>query len=215
MLLASRTRFFSRSATGSAGPAPRRSPVPTERRQSRLLIVAAAGLALLAGAAAEAQPSPIHFTVSGTSTIRGWTCSVQGTAEVTPGSSASAPGFADGVRSAALVVPVADFECPDETMTEHLLEAMKPDEFAAITFRLDSYEATPGGAEARGGLTIHDVTQAVSFPVSLTPSGAGVEIAGELRLDMTTYGVEPPTVMLGLLRVRPDIRIEFQGTVAP
>ena len=207
-------RFSCSATAGCADPVLRRSPAPTGRRRSRLLTVAAAGLALLAGTA-EAQPSSIHFTVSGTSTIRGWTCSVQGTADVTSGSSTPALGFADGVRTAALVVPVADFECPDETMTEHLLEAMKPDEFAEITFRLDGYEATPGGAEARGDLTIHDVTQAVSFPVSLAPSGAGVEIAGELRLDMTTYGVEPPTVMLGLLRVRPDIRIQFQGLVAP
>ena len=175
----------------------------------------AAGLALLAGSPAAAQPSAVEFTVSGTSTIRGWTCSVQGTAEVTPGSSTPAPGFDAGVRSATLTVPVAEFECPDETMTEHLRDAMKPAEFADITFRLESYEASSRGAEASGALTIQDVTQAVSFPISLTPSGSGVEIAGEVRLDMTTYGVEPPVVMLGLLRVRPEIRIEFEGLVAP
>ena len=191
-------------------------PVASRTRFSRRSVTAAAiGLALLAGSPAAAQPSPVEFTVSGTSTIRGWTCSVQGTAAVTPGSSSPAPGFADGVRSATLTVPVADFECPDETMTEHLLDAMKPAEFAEITFRLDGYEASPQGAEASGTLTIQDVTRAVSFPISLTPSGSGVEIAGDVRLDMTTYGVEPPVVMLGLLRVRPQIRIEFEGLVAP
>ena len=176
----------------------------------RLVTAVFAGLALLAGSPAAAQPSTVEFTVSGTSTIRGWTCSVLGTAAVTPGSSNPAPGFAAGVQSATLTVPVADFECPDETMTEHLLEAMKPAEFAEITFRLESYEASGQGAEASGALTIRDVTKAVSFPISLTASGAGVEIAGEVRLDMTTYGVEPPVVMLGLLRVRPQIRIEFE-----
>jgi polyisoprenoid-binding protein YceI len=181
----------------------------------RLVTTAAVGLALLAGSPATAQPSAVEFTVSGTSTIRGWTCSVSGSAEVTPGSSSSAPGFAAGVQSATLTVPVADFECPDETMTEHLFEAMKPAEFAEITFRLESYEASPQGAEASGALTIQSVTRAVSFPISLTPSGAAIEIAGELRLDMTAYGVEPPVVMLGLLRVRPQIRIEFEGLVAP
>ena len=181
----------------------------------RLVTAVFAGLALLAGSPAAAQPSTVEFTVSGTSTIRGWTCSVLGTAAVTPGSSNPAPGFAAGVQSATLTVPVADFECPDETMTEHLLEAMKPAEFAEITFRLESYEASGQGAEASGALTIRDVTKAVSFPISLTASGAGVEIAGEVRLDMTTYGVEPPVVMLGLLRVRPQIRIEFEGLLVP
>lgn len=184
-------------------------------RTSLTLSLVTAGLALLAGSPAAAQPSTVEFTVSGTSTIRGWTCSVHGTARVAPGSSTPAPGFDTGVRSATLTVPVADFECPDEEMTEHLLEAMKPDEFAEITFELESYEASPRGAEASGALTIQGVTKPVSFPIALTPSGAGVEIAGEVRLDMTAYGVEPPVVMFGLLRVRPQVRIEFEGLVAP
>ena len=181
----------------------------------RFATAGAAGFALLAGSPAAAQQSAVDFTVSGTSTVRGWTCSVSGTAAVTPGSSAPAPGFDSGVQAATLTVPVADFECPDETMTEHLMEAMKPAEFAEITFRLDSYEASGAGAEASGALTIQGVTRPVSFPLSLTPSGAGVRIAGELGLDMTEYGVEPPVVLLGLLRVRPEIRIQFEGLVVP
>ena len=181
----------------------------------RFVTAVCLGFALLAGSPAAAQPSTVEFTVSGTSTIRGWTCTVSGTAEVAPGASTPAPGFADGVRTAALTVPVADFECPDETMTEHLLEAMKPAEFPEITFELESYEAAGGSVQANGALTIHAATHPVSIPISLTPSGAGVEMAGEVSLDMTAYGVEPPVVMLGLLRVRPQVRIQFEGLVVP
>jgi hypothetical protein len=55
----------------------------------------------------------------------------------------------------------------------------------------------------------------VSVPLTLSPAGGGVQVQGAIPLDMTTYGVEPPVVMLGLLRVRPQIRIEFTGIVAP
>ena len=181
----------------------------------RFVTAVCLGFALLAGSPAAAQTSTVEFTVSGTSTIRGWTCTVSGTAEVAPGSSSPAPGFAEGVRSASLTVPVADFDCPDETMIEHLLDAMKPAEFPEITFELEGYEASGGGARASGALTIQAVTSPVSFPISLSPSGDGVEIAGEVSLDMTAYGVEPPVVMLGLLRVRPQIRIQFEGLVVP
>ncbi len=181
----------------------------------RFVTAIAAGFAVLSGSPAAAQTSNVDFTVSGTSTVRGWTCSVSGTAQVTSGSSTPAPGFAAGVQSATLTVPVADFECPDETMTEHLMDAMKPAEFAEITFELDSYESSGGGATASGALTIQGVRMPLSFPLSLTPSGAGVAIAGEVGLDMTEYGVEPPVVLLGLLRVRPEIRIQFEGTVVP
>ena len=181
----------------------------------RVVVAVLAGLALLQGAPAAAQKSRVDFSVSGRSTIRGWTCSVSGTAQVTPGASQPVPGFDAGVQTATLTVPVNDFECPDDEMKGHLLEAMRADEFAEITFRLESYEVSGRQAQATGTLTILDATKPVTFPISLSPSGAGVEIEGELRLDMTTYGVEPPVVMLGLLRVRPQITIEFTGLLAP
>ncbi len=172
------------------------------------------GLALLQADQASAQGS-VDFTVSGTSTVRGWTCEVTGSAQVTVGSGAAVRGLADGVQAATLTVPVGDFVCPDEEMTEHLLEALRADEFPEITFRLVSYEAGGQGATTTGTLTILDAVRGVSFPLSLTPSGSGVRIAGEVALDMTAYGVEPPVVMLGLMRVRPNIRIQFSGTITP
>ena len=170
-------------------------------------------LALLQADQASAQRSSVDFTVSGTSTVRGWTCSVTGSARVTVGSSTPVRGLADGVQAATLTVPVEEFDCPDEEMIEHLLEALRVDEFPEITFRLEGYEANGQGAVTTGTLTILDATEEVSFPLSLTPSGSAVQIAGELALDMTAYGVEPPVVMLGLLRVRPQIRIQFSGII--
>ncbi len=182
---------------------------------ARILGALAVGAACVHGGAVAAQQSAVDFSVSGTSTIRGWTCTVTGSTEVTPGSSTAVRGFDDGVRAATLTVDVEDFVCPEDEMRQHLLEAMRAEEFPRITFRLDGYEASGQGAVTNGSLTILDTTQAVSFPLSLTPSGSGVRIEGELALDMTTYGVEPPVVMLGLLRVRPQIRIQFSGTLTP
>lgn len=174
-----------------------------------------AGLALLFAAPASAQRANVQFTVSGNSTIRGWTCTVTGSAQVTAGSGAAARGFDRGVQSVVLTVPVNDFMCPEEEMREHLREAMRAAEFPAITFRLQSYQPSGQGVVATGTLTILAATNPVTFPIFLTPGAAGVQISGEVPLDMTTYGVEPPVVMGGLLRVRPQIRIEFSGTVSP
>lgn len=180
-----------------------------------LAMACAAGLGLfLPGGAVEAQ-STVNFTVSGNSTVRSWSCYVPGAAQVTTGSGAAAPGFSSGVQAATITVNVADFTCPEDEMREHLLEAMRAEEFPRITFRLDGYDPGGQGATARGSLTILDATRPVSFPIRLTPAGSGAQIAGELLIDMTQWGVEPPVVMLGLLRVRPQIRIEFEGAVTP
>jgi len=173
----------------------------------------AVGLVLAAAGTVAAQQSTVDFTVSGNSTVRGWTCTVRGTGEVTAGSAAAVRGFDGGVQAATLTVPVSSFQCPEEQMREHLLEAMRAAEFPEITFRLQSYQPSGQGAVATGTLTILNSTQPVTLPVFLTPQGSGVQIQGELPLDMTTYGVEPPVVFGGLLRVRPQIRIEFSGTV--
>ena len=183
--------------------------------RARTVTAGMVGLALLQADQASALQSSVDFTVSGTSTVRGWTCSVTGSARVTVGSATPVRGLADGVQAATLSVPVDDFSCPDEEMMEHLLEALRADEFPEITFRLEGYEANGQGAVTTGVLTLLDATRAVSFPLSLTPSGSGVQIEGEMALDMTAYGVEPPVVMLGLMRVRPQIRIQFSGIISP
>jgi polyisoprenoid-binding protein YceI len=177
-------------------------------------IAASLGLAASLAAPASAQ-SNVSFTVSGNSTVRGWTCTVQGRAQVTPGTGAAVRGFDRGVQAVVLTVPVNDFVCPEEEMREHLREAMRAPEFPNITFRLDSYQPSGQGAVATGTLTILAATNPVTFPIFLTPGAAGVEISGDVALDMTTYGVQPPVVFGGLLRVRPQIRIEFTGVVAP
>lgn len=185
------------------------------RRLAARALGVCVSVAVLHGGGVAAQQSMIEFAVSGSSTIRGWTCTVAGAAQVTTGSATPVAGLAGGVQAATLTVPVEDFECPEEEMRGHLLEAMRAEEFSEITFRLESYEPSGQGALATGSLTILDSTQTVSFPLSLTPSGSGVQLDGELALDMTAYGVEPPVVMLGLLRVRPQIRIQFSGVVTP
>jgi hypothetical protein len=56
---------------------------------------------------------------------------------------AKLPGFATGVETATVTVPVKAFTCPNEEMREHLLEAMKADTFPDIVYRLEKYEVTP------------------------------------------------------------------------
>ncbi|OFW41824.1 MAG: hypothetical protein A3J29_04100 [Acidobacteria bacterium RIFCSPLOWO2_12_FULL_67_14b] len=136
---------------------------------------------------------------------------------VTPGTGSpqpAAPGFANGVQAATVTVSVKAFKCPNDEMTQHLLEAMKADKFSEIVYRLERYEVTGGQTQATGTLTITGVTQPISLPVALKASGQDIQIEGNTRIDMTKFGVDPPVVMLGLLKVGPQIRIEFKGLIA-
>ena len=59
------------------------------------------------------------------------------------------------------------------------------------------------------------MTAPLTLPLTFEASGGGLQVAGNTRLDMTKFSVDPPVVMMGLLKVGPQIRIEFKGVVAP
>jgi polyisoprenoid-binding protein YceI len=184
--------------------------------RSALTIVLAAGFVGFQTRPAAAQQPNVDFNVSGTSTIRGWTCSARGAVAVTPAKGAApVPGFASGIQTATVTVPVKAFKCPNDEMTQHLLEAMKADKFPEIVYRLEKYEIAGAQAQATGTMTITGTSQPLVFPITLKAAGQGVQVEGNTRLDMTKYGVEPPVVMLGMLKVGPQIRIDFKGLVTP
>ncbi len=177
------------------------------------LCLALSGLATMA----EAQPPNVDFTVSGTSTIRGWTCTAKGVIAFTPGTATSPPlpGFAKGVQSATVTVPVKGFTCPNSDMTEHLHQTMKADRFTEIVYRVEKYEVAGGQVQSTGTMTITGVSKPLNLSLALKQGATGVEVAGNAQLEMTDYGVDPPVVMAGLLKVGPRIRIQFKGTVVP
>lgn len=197
---------LSRMATRAWGSATRASGMRAA------VVVAAFVLSQATGAAAQ---STIDFTVTGTSTVRGWTCAAQGVMALTGGSASSAPvpGIDGGVPTATITVPLKAFKCPNDEMTEHLNQAMKSDKFTEIVFKLEKYEVAAGKGQASGTMTIVGNSQPIVVPVTLRPAAGGVEIEGDTRLDMTKYGVDPPVVMMGLMKVGPQIRIQFKGKV--
>jgi polyisoprenoid-binding protein YceI len=173
-------------------------------------------LALLGAQPAAAQSSTIDFTVSGSSTVRSWTCSARGSVAITAGgSSKPVPGFPNGVQTATVTVPLKAFTCPNEEMTQHLNEGMKSDKFPEVVYRLERYEVAGGQVQATGTMTIAGVTQPVSFPLTLVQTPQGVQVEGNTRLEFATFKLDPPTVMLGLMKVGPQIRIAFKGLVVP
>lgn len=177
--------------------------------------LALAGLVLAAMHGVAAAQSTVDFNISGSSTVRNWTCTAQGTIAVTPATAGTAaPGFATGVQAATVTVPLKAFRCPSDEMTQHLNEAMQADKFPEVVYRLEKYDMAAGQAQASGTMTIAGVSQPVSFPITLTPSEKGVQLEGNTRVEFAAFKLEPPTVFLGMLKVGPQIRITFKSLVS-
>ena len=65
-------------------------------------------------------------------------------------------------------------------------------------------------AEATGPMTILGTTNPITFDIQLVQSADGMRGVGEAELDMTDYGVTPPSVWLGMLNVGEIVTIKFE-----
>ena len=185
----------------------------TKDRRTLLAIALAVFVAAsLSPTPTRAQSAQAQFEVSGTSTVRGWTCPVEGVVEATPGQSSDPlPGFPSGLNSVTITVQVQEFECPEEQMNEHLLEAMEALEHPEIVVELQEYSLAGDTAEASGTITIHGVSKPITLAIELVESADGVRGVGETEINMTEFEVTPPSVWLGLLNVGEVVTIEFDA----
>ena len=162
--------------------------------------------------AAAGQTVTAQFDISGTSTVRGWTCPVEGVMDVTPGgTSEPIPGFPNGVETVALTIQTEAITCPEAQMPAHLRDAMQSEEYPEIIYRLQEYRLkTDDVAEATGTMTILGTTNPITFDIQLVQSADGMRGVGEAELARTDYGVTPPSVWLGILNVGEIVTIKFE-----
>ncbi len=176
-----------------------------------IAVLAASGTPLLGEGGAP------HFIVSGTSTVRSWSCPADGSVKIVPAASGQAvPGFAHGLQSVEVTVAVKAIACEEPLMLEHLRETMNEKAFPQIVYRLEHYELTSAdAAKATGTLTIAGVTKPVALDLQLAPASAGMRARGETIIDLTQFGLKPPVIFDGLLKVGKDVRVRFDAVLAP
>lgn len=106
-------------------------------------------------------------------------------------------------------------------MNRDLYASLRADVHPVITFRLDemnlqSEMPAPGeryDLVVRGRLTVADSTRSVSFEVRGHRRGDGrFHGAGSTDLRMSSFGIEPPSALFGLIDVKDRITVSFDVT---
>ena len=149
--------------------------------------------------------------VSGGSTVRDWKCAAKTIDAVitAPNPETQKLPIEQFVNTAELAVPVAQLECGNGTMNEHMQKALKAKEFNKVNFALASYAVQGEDVTVKGDLTIAGKTLPVTFPAKVTDVGGTVKVIGQQKVKMTAWGVKPPSLMLGTMKVKDDITIGF------
>lgn len=174
---------------------------------------------------ASAQPTAVRLqpraelVVDGKSTVRDFSCRARTlSAQLAPGaagSSLSLEQLAGAIGEVQLEIPVKDLDCANDTMNEHMLEALKAGKHPTIRLRVTQYEvgAVADGAaplKLMGELTLAGITRPVTVLASARPAADGsLRVEGRYLLKMTDWGVKPPSLMLGTMKVREAVLIRF------
>ena len=157
--------------------------------------------------------------ISGTSTIRNWTCEGEASVEAVASQTApNIPSFSIGVKTVKVNVQVSALDCDNKKMNEHMWKALKLKDHPNINYEMEMYSINSDltSAQVSGKITIGGVTKPNNITVSLKPLDSNkFMVTGEMDIDMINFNVEPPKLMFGTLKVGKDVKISFTAVVNP
>ena len=115
-----------------------------------------------------------------------------------------------------VAIPVTSLKSKEAALDKNMYKALKAEACPTIAFHLSNYAvakdtATAGNfvAKVNGLLTIACQQQPVMFDTVLTPGTDAMHVVGQYTLLMTDYGVKPPTLMMGAIKVKNEVTIHF------
>lgn len=170
--------------------------------------------------------------IEGTSTIHEWESgSGQVTVRMTHGPGVARPADAGGLESlirasavsrVEVLVPVATLHSKKSGLDKNLWKAMKSEAYPAVRCQLTRYTVTPGaaagdtlGIRAEGTLEIAGQSRPVTLEARAWRAPDGIWITGSEPLLMSEYGIKPPTMMMGTLRVADRVVVHYRLLLTP
>ena len=157
--------------------------------------------------------------VEGSSTVRGFECKAGKLDAAVEAATPEAVGVvlsgSKGIRSVAVTVPAGKLDCGNGTMNGHMYKAIKADAHPNIVFSLAAYELAKAGEGVTVKLTGKLSLGGVEKPITLTAKatqgpGGTLQVTGTHELRMTEFGLKPPTLMMGTMKVDETVKIGFE-----
>lgn len=187
-----------------------------------------AGAALVAAPAAAAPvnyvPAASEVWVEGTSTLHDWRVAgeaIHGEVRVDPEDLLQGSTLA-GRAAARVSVPVKGLKSGKPKMDALMYQALEAEDHPSITYELDEVRwlsrQDDGGhlLEVKGRLAMAGETRPVTLRATARiVDGGGLLIEGSTPLRMTSFGIDPPTALLGTIKTGDEVRVGFRWTLTP
>ena len=203
-----------------------------------LLVVAFAGIAVPCGGARDAPTrAALSFApgselrMEGTSTMHEWesrTATVnavftRASGQADPSGAAAIEAFirADGVRGIEVQIPVATLHSERNGLDRNMMKSLQAGRFPTIHFRMQRYAVVSAAGvdtlrlRVAGELTVAGVDKDITLDARAWKSDQGEWVEGSEPLNMSEFGIKPPRLMLGALKVGNQVVIHYRLLLAP
>ena len=192
------------------------------RKPSTTLLAAIIGLVPSATAWTHASDPLLlepqsRLWIDGTSTIRSFTCKaveVNAVVEATGPNAIPALFTGEkGVKTVQVTVPAERIDCSNGKMNDHMRNALKVADYPTITFNLTTYDVAKNAdgiaGTINGTLDLGGVKKPIALQATGTSEGGVLHVTGAYDLKMTDYGLKPPSLMFGRIKVGETVKVGF------
>ena len=125
------------------------------------------------------------------------------------------------VKDVRVKIPVKSIKSEKgSTMDNKTYDAFKSDKNPNITYVFQSSKISGSGSdftlETTGALQMAGTTKNIDMKKKkkILPNG-DIQLTGSRKLNMKDFGMEPPTAVLGTIKVGPEVTVNFDLTVTP
>lgn len=157
--------------------------------------------------------------VSGKSNVHDWAMTAQNPiCEADFGELSAAENTPKSLTSLSFSVNAKSLKSEHSSMDNRTYKVIKADEFPKITFKQISAVITPVSKgkfsiKTTGSLTIAGVSKTVTLQVNGTVNqDHSITCTGTQKLKLTDYSIQPPSFMLGAMKVGDELSIAFNLT---
>ncbi|MEN3324392.1 YceI family protein [Mariniflexile soesokkakense] len=151
------------------------------------------------------------LTVLGTSSLHDWHI----TAEQQSGIIILKNPETGDIDKCTIEIVVESLKSGKSSMDKNTYKALKSSSYKTISFQLTEVKETLSRgngkftAKTEGDLTISGVKKRIPLEFTLNIVGNKITLAGEKKIKMTDFKVDPPKALLGTITTGDDITIKF------
>lgn len=192
------------------------SKFKTQIRTLLTLLIVGCNMSTLIAQESKVVLAESNLKVLGTSNLHDW--EINAKAMSGKASLAIEANDLKAIKNLDFSVEVEQLKSGKSGMDNNTFKALNSKTYKTINFKLVSVTKISEKSEnnftieTQGDLTISGVTKRINQTFAVKLVGKKAIFSGKTKIDMTVYGVKPPTALMGTIKTGKDVTVDYKVT---